>query len=304
MEKITMKSFLSILLILSAGATRAWASSLTINGSLIVSNLTAQQTITLGAATLSNWPTTFPTGVVLLANGTLDTSLFQYYTITLTNNVAWTFTNHSSGRVFWLKVQQNASGGWTNSWDANVMWPGHIAPFTSTRENNWDLFHFADDGTNWSGAADGINYTTSPGYALQFNGTSNYIDVPYSSAFYQTSGNFTWSGWFKTGVSQSAGWFLGAYGGISNSYNGYGGNMQNGGQIRFFELNNGTEVDTLSSSSFLNDGSWHLFTFVDDGANMYIYIDGIQNDYAARPGFTNLGSEDIDLGGINNAGRF
>jgi hypothetical protein len=133
MKRLSFIPMTAVLLL----ATKTLAGTLSVNGSLAVATNVTTPSLTLGGVTQTNWPTTFPAGVVL-TNGVLDTSLSQSYAITLTNNVAWTFQNHSTGRVFWLKVLQNATGGWTNSWDPNVIWPNHVAPLTGTNANSWD----------------------------------------------------------------------------------------------------------------------------------------------------------------------
>src|SRR5579863_248185 len=147
----------------------AWARNQTITGNLNVSGNVTAGSINLGGTTRTNWPTGFSPAVVL-TNGTVDTSLSQYYAITLTDNATWDFEGHSAGRSFSLKVAQDSTGGWTNSWAGNILWPGGVRPQPSTSANHWDLFRFVDDGTYWLGTVDGMNYATNFGYALQFDG--------------------------------------------------------------------------------------------------------------------------------------
>src|ERR1041384_6924184 len=100
----------TILAVMLMGMTPAIrAGDLNVVGNVdVASNLTAE-TVKLGGLTRSDWPVGFRAGIVLI-NGVLDTSLSQYYSITLTNHVTWDFQGQSTGRVFWLKITQNATG--------------------------------------------------------------------------------------------------------------------------------------------------------------------------------------------------
>ncbi len=232
--------------------TQTMAGSLTVIGSQSVSSNLSPQSITLGGTTLSNWPTGFRPGVVL-TNGVLDTSLSQFYAITLTNNITWSFQGHSAGRIFWLKILQGSTGGWTNSWDANVMWVSGLSPVTSLASNVWDLFQFVDDGSKWSGTASGIGYATNlPNYALLFDGVQNYAQS--SSAFSETVSNFTMECWFiGNGVS-----------GENPSIITTTGDDESGtqlGDILVYSDHIAFEMETnrLSGSASLLNGAWHTW---------------------------------------------
>jgi hypothetical protein len=251
-------------------ATQVLAGNLTVNGTqTITSNLTAQS-ITLGGTTQSNWPTGFRAGVVL-TNGVLNASLSQYYTITLTNNVVWTFQNHSMGQVFWLKVLQNSTGGWTNSWDPSVIWPGGISPQTTTMSNDWDLFQFVDDGTNWLGTAEGLNYTTNANHALQFDGNQNYLQAAYSAGFYPT--NLTAECWFKTvGDTGEQEPLIGSFDGATSSYEIELDSRCSRCATFYFDVD--STLYQVSGGASLNDGSWHHVALVWNGSTLKGFVDG------------------------------
>ena len=116
--------------ILAALATMsAWADDLTVTGNLnITSNLTVQQSLSLGGVPRSTWPSGGAgTFVDLGSNPTLDAT-GSLYSIILTNHATWDFGSHTAGRVFELMIAQDTTGGWTNAWSSDVFWPGGVLP--------------------------------------------------------------------------------------------------------------------------------------------------------------------------------
>lgn len=159
---------------------RSQAGELNIVGnSAVASNLTAQA-ITLGGQTRTNWPSELGVGQTL-SNAVVDTALAAYYALTLTTNVAWEFQGRAPGRTFTLKVIQDSVGGWTNAWGTNVLWAGGLAPALTTQAGHWDVLRFVDDGERWLGIVEGKGYRipcqTNCSYALQFDGSQNYVTV-------------------------------------------------------------------------------------------------------------------------------
>ena len=105
-------------------ATPAFAGSLTMSGSFVVSNVAAQS-ITLGSQTRSNWLDESSGGAIDLTNAVLDFAQQGFfYRFTLTNNTTWVFTNHVAGRAAYLYIAEDATGGWNNIWPAGLLWPG------------------------------------------------------------------------------------------------------------------------------------------------------------------------------------
>jgi hypothetical protein len=71
------------------------------------------------------------------------------FSIVLTNHAAWDFGSHVAGRTFRLQIAQDAMGGWTNSWPADVLWPGGTPVSGATEANRFSLFAVVDNGTHW-----------------------------------------------------------------------------------------------------------------------------------------------------------
>lgn len=260
-----------------------------------------QITIALLVATqaLAAKPTVPPTGVIL-TNGVVDTSLAQYYTISLTNDITWTFQGHGLGRVFWLKVLQNSVGGWTNSWDPKVVWPGGVRQEETTAPNHSDLFRFVDDGSNWLGLVDGGDYTTNAVRALKFDGIQNYVDIPYSPAFYPSA--LTVECWFKTtgeaGILEP----------IVSAWDDSAGDFEieldsrNNRQANFYiDTSNG--FPPINGGPSLNDGNWHHVALVWDGATLTGYVDGSSVVSTAIGGNLSGGHLDINIG-RDSEGRY
>jgi hypothetical protein len=225
--------------------------------------------ISLGGVTQTNWPIGFRAGVVL-TNGVLDTSLSQYYTIRLTNNIAWNFQRHALGNIFWLKVSQDTNGGWANAWDPNVVWPNGVPSQGIDVANRSSLFQFVDDGTLWFGSVVGSSYpnNTNVNFALQFDGTQNYVLVANSSVFNAPA---TIEFWFKS-TSTVPHWFMG------NRFSGDGGRWgiicYPGTSIQFASIADAPDIATGNWT----DGQWHHFAVTISGGISKIYADGTLRD--------------------------
>ncbi len=155
------------------------------------------------------------------------------------------------------------------------------------------------------------------GLGTDFNGSNDYYAIKNKK--YNTSGaitNLTVSGWFKTTYSHSSwtnNWalldfdrseyfnlFVHANGKVGFSTRGSG----QGSGINDFYVGNAGEY---------NDGNWHFVAGVYDGANKYIYVDGIlkgtkTNPHQGNPlgtgatryGFIGDGSEATSFSGTRN----
>lgn len=81
---------------------------------------------------------------------TIDFSAGPFHKSTLTGNVTYTFTNPPSAGLYVLKTIQGA-GPYGITWDADVLWPGGIAPALSQGSGDVDLHRFYFDGTKFYG---------------------------------------------------------------------------------------------------------------------------------------------------------
>lgn len=94
---------------------------------------------------------------------TVDLTLGNHYTATLTGNVTFTFSNPApSGNACILRMTliQDGTGGRTVTWPASVQWPGASAPTLTTTVAYRDEFVFIteDAGTRWTASVRGQNY--------------------------------------------------------------------------------------------------------------------------------------------------
>lgn len=81
------------------------------------------------------------------------------FVITLTGNVVYTFPAAAIGKSFVLYQKQDATGGRTATWPANVKWPGGIVPTLTAVALKANRFEFVCfDGVNWTGRSDGGAY--------------------------------------------------------------------------------------------------------------------------------------------------
>lgn len=79
---------------------------------------------------------------------TLDLSAASSQKLTLDNNATITLSNATPGGTYTLRIAQDATGGRTMTWPANVIWPGGVTPSFSTSANRVDLVTLYLDGTS------------------------------------------------------------------------------------------------------------------------------------------------------------
>ena len=146
---------------------------------------------------------------------------------------------------------------------------------------NWATGQTSDlSGQGNTGALISLSTTTSPvigkvGQALQFNGSSQYINVGGNSGVLNITGDITLSVWVKT---TTTGTFM-----ILNKTSGAGTNgyeiyLNDGGTTPgqpTFRINSVSSTNGVTSSVTVNDGRWHIVTGTLSGLNAKIYIDGV-----------------------------
>ena len=143
---------------------------------------------------------------------------------------------------------------------------------------DWHTNTVADmSGQGNTGTLISMSTTSSPtpgkiGQALNFNGSSNYIDLgmPFSLVI---SNAITLSVWEKSSVGNVQQSMISRWGG-SSSYS-LVKNFATGGtpnEVKF--LVSGTSNVRLDASATLDDGKWHLVTATYNGAIQAIYVDG------------------------------
>ena len=132
-------------------------------------------------------------------------------------------------------------------------------------------------GNNNNGTDTAITYVDGKfGKCASFNGSSSYIQIPYSSSLDLGTSGFTIIHWFKT-TQTSVGQFIhrqensgSHFQIIGTSINVISGKLHfelRGSENTFYDLNSATSY---------NDGNWHCYIAVSTGSggNMNIYVDG------------------------------
>ena len=156
----------------------------------------------------------------------------------------------------------------------------------------------------------GVTFTTDrkgqADRAGDFDG-AEYLNSASNSPFDMGSDNFTVGLWFKTSTDYS-----GAYGRlfIYGESGGAGDKSYSlaitNGNLGLIWIDDDTAGKSVSSTSTLNDGSWHFMVGVRDGNNLRLYIDGAAdaNSPTDITGYGDLDSagDGIQIGADNVAG--
>ena len=154
-------------------------------------------------------------------------------------------------------------------------------------------------GNNSSGTISGPSWATGRiGSALSFDGSNDYVRVPYKSNLQLYNSSFTFSSWIKSTDSDEGMIVVRDSG--NNTYNEW-----------YFGLNHNNLNGNLSiwdgsnwhatSSANVNDGGWHMATITYDGSVIRMYKDG--NLVATTSSVTTnySSTDDIYIGGRNPA---
>jgi kumamolisin len=188
-------------------------------------------------------PTVSPTG---------DTVIYIYY------------GNPSAGN------QQNP----TAVWDSNFQEVLHLDESSGTT-----LFDSTSHGNNGSKVSASSPTPTSSGEiggAQSFNGTSDYVVLPPS----MTSGLtvFSVSFWTQTTDTVSNGTYWNQPQFVGDASNGSSsgdfGIVTNGGDLGMWSGLNGAGDNALVTSDVISDNHWHHIVAVNDGAIIWLYLDG------------------------------
>jgi hypothetical protein len=149
-----------------------------------------------------------------------------------------------------------------------------------------DSFTFkANDGTSDSNVAAvsiTVQDTAQPGgynFAPSFAATgSTFNDTPDSASL--RLNQFTVAAWFKTSTNFGSDAYILNKGGVGSDSSGqnlnYGIWMTSSEQIKAgFETSSGADQFVTSVNTY-NDGQWHYAVVTNNGANLILYIDGVQ----------------------------
>ncbi len=137
-----------------------------------------------------------------------------------------------------------------------------------------------ESGNGNNGTVNGAILTTDrngvANKAFSFDGISNEISIPSSNQLNTLP--ITISAWFKTSSSSEIAPIVNKY--PCFSYNGYSLHLRNG-QASVFYCGSNSNVssnyliyDPISSSTFINDNTWHNLTYSVDQTGVIYYLDG------------------------------
>lgn len=138
----------------------------------------------------------------------------------------------------------------------------------------------------------GVAGPVSNNVAAPINGVISCVDAGNDPSFDPTGANaFTAMCWFKGNPSDGRLQTIMSHGATNWSLN-----VDGSSGLAVLSTLNGS----LTSSSIINDGGWHFLAGVDDGTNVYLYVDGRLDATAPLPGTNGLAAEpnvDLYLGG-------
>jgi hypothetical protein len=171
-------------------------------------------------------------------------------------------------------------------------WPAVGTTRTSTQVFNDPL------GTNISTAS---NLTYASNGSFSFNGTTNNLTIPTINL---GNGNLPWtcSAWVNTTTNATT---LGAGSVLSNQSGGPVFSMMgvNSGKIVYWTYQNNAWAQKLGVGTTVNDGNWHLLTWVNNPNNtMAMYVDGVLDSNVANS--TSGNNNPIDMIGSSWAAKF
>lgn len=90
--------------------------------------------------------------IIALAGNTVDCSLGNYFTRTITSNSTLVFSNAPAGKAYGFTLEVTHTGG-TITFPASVKWPDSITPTLTSGKTHLFMFVTDDGGTRWRGAA-------------------------------------------------------------------------------------------------------------------------------------------------------
>jgi hypothetical protein len=137
------------------------------------------------------------------------------------------------------------------------------------------------------------------GECLQFDGVDDWVDIVDDSSLSPTTSSITITAWVKieTGLS-TQGFVLSKY----NTAGRYEYILEvNNGRVRF-GTNRYFDSGYIASINYINDGSWHYVTGVQNSTNQYVYIDGVVDGNPIVRQLINDTANNLIIGSGINAG--
>ncbi len=199
-----------------------------------------------------------------------------------------------------------SNGNWVNNGDVSgqcdYVTPGNV---TQLRQGLVAYYPYDNNTLDNSGNYnDGSNYGATPGAsgkvgnAYSFDGSTNYISVPYSSSFNVGTSNFTMSSWVKSYGGQEYTTILEATDVVTG--NGFHLALHDSG-IYFYS---GGGVPQFVGSLNYKDSTWHYVTIVKHADTANAFIDG--NLIGSVPAYLDLtftSDVNLSIGDVGGASR-
>jgi hypothetical protein len=183
-----------------------------------------------------------------------------------------------------------------------VAWRGAVPPVTDGVTSGLMGYWKLDEGTGTtaadsSGRSHPGTLISSPtwrggelGGALTFNGTLPRVEAADSADFdFGTTGNFSVSSWFQA-TPGCDGTILvkGSTGTLQKRYYMYVRQISGVGQLQF-NMCDGTNSRTITTTTAVDDGFWHQATATVDRAGLFkLYIDGVLVNQSSASGMGSL----------------
>ena len=199
-------------------------------------------------------------------------------------------------------LSQGLVGWWTMD-GADTVWSSPTAGTETDKSGNGN-----------TGTLNGMTRSGSPtvgkiGQALNFDGSSSYVDMTGSSGVADNLSNFTVSAWFKTSTSVSGQAEIVSKFSTGGLTSGQGWALDDDGNslIGIIQQEPPGNYAVKGSTASVDDGNWHQGVMVVTGGNtVTLYLDGQAQSPAANNGtvttFTN--ASDIRIGNDYNSDFF
>lgn len=179
------------------------------------------------------------------------------------------------------KMDKGANGTPDGAWDAvggGSSWDNYTKIMLHMDGTDTSTT-FTDEitGNTWTAAGNAQIDTAQKKFGTAsglFDGTGDYISIPDNINWYLGSTAFTWDFWIRFNDRTGTQYICGQYVDASNFW--YIAKTSDN-KIQIYSVSGGTDLAlyTTSSAVISADATWYHVEIVRDGANVYIFIDGV-----------------------------
>jgi hypothetical protein len=100
---------------------------------------------------ITNYAITHNARGSISGNQTIDLTLGNYVSATVTGAINWTFSNASSSHTSGFILELTNGGSAAQTWPTSIRWPGGTAPTLTASGVDILVFVTDDAGANWRG---------------------------------------------------------------------------------------------------------------------------------------------------------